>query len=124
MQGQSPYIINTGLYYDNTDKGWQASLLYNIIGKRIIFVGEPNTPHTYELPRNLMEVLFIKKIGDHLKIKFGIEDIFNNPVQFVQTMEGQVGVNPDGSKEIVKTDHVIREFSPGRKLSFGFSYTF
>lgn len=39
MQGQSPYLINTGLFYNNTEKGWNAAILYNRIGKRIIGVG-------------------------------------------------------------------------------------
>ena len=32
LQGQSPYIVNAGLYYTSSEKiGLSASLLYNII---------------------------------------------------------------------------------------------
>ena len=37
MQGQSPYLLNLGLFYAN--KGWAASALFNRIGKRLIGVG-------------------------------------------------------------------------------------
>jgi TonB-dependent receptor len=35
MQGQSPFIINTGLYYNDTDRKLQLNAAYNIIGRRI-----------------------------------------------------------------------------------------
>ena len=37
MQGQSPYLVNLGLFYNHSD--WAASLQYNRIGKRLIGVG-------------------------------------------------------------------------------------
>ena len=39
MQGQSPYLVNTGIFYKNTKHRLNISLLYNRIGKRIIGVG-------------------------------------------------------------------------------------
>ena len=39
MQGQSPYLVNTGLFYKNERRQLNISLLYNRIGKRIIGVG-------------------------------------------------------------------------------------
>ena len=47
MQGQSPYIVNTGIFYDNTRNGLMVSVLYNVIGARIAFVGNPTNPHIY-----------------------------------------------------------------------------
>ena len=39
MQGQSPYIINTGLFYTSKSEKLTIGALYNRIGKRIIGVG-------------------------------------------------------------------------------------
>ena len=39
MQGQSPYLVNAGLFYQQPKNGWNAAILYNRIGKRIIGVG-------------------------------------------------------------------------------------
>lgn len=58
MQGQSPYLINAGFFYQHADSGWNAALLYNRIGKRIIGVGrslgtadnEVRVPDSYEMP--------------------------------------------------------------------------
>ncbi|MDR4987963.1 MAG: TonB-dependent receptor, partial [Bacteroidales bacterium] len=35
LQGQSPYIFNAGIFYNNIERNLQISILYNIIGKRI-----------------------------------------------------------------------------------------
>ena len=75
MQGQSPYLVNTGLFYNNEALGLQASVLYNRIGKRIIGVGRTEgttasgesakVPDSYEMPRNLIDLSLAKKLGQH-----------------------------------------------------------
>lgn len=59
MQGQSPYLINTGLFYNNPRHALNIALLYNRIGKRIISVGRSEgmernvrVPDSYEMPRD------------------------------------------------------------------------
>ncbi len=42
MQGQSPYIVNAGLFYENADMGLMANIIYNMIGERIVTVGDPD----------------------------------------------------------------------------------
>ena len=81
MQGQSPYIINTGLYYDNPNTGLMISVLYNVIGERIAFVGNNSNPHIYQMPRNLIDITINKKIGKYLTLKGGIKDLFNQPIE-------------------------------------------
>lgn len=84
MQGQSPYIVNLGLDYLNPDNGLSVNVSYNSIGKRIAFVGSPDNPHTWELPRNSLDLTMQKQIGKRTTVKLGIKDILNDPVQFVQ----------------------------------------
>jgi outer membrane receptor protein involved in Fe transport len=84
MQGQSPYIVNLGLNYQNPDNGLSVSISYNNIGKRIAYVGTPVNPHTWELPRNALDLTIQKQFGKRTTVKLGIKDILNDPVQFVQ----------------------------------------
>lgn len=84
MQGQSPYIINLGLSYHNPDAQWMMALNYNRIGKRIAYVGTPDNPHTWELPRNSLDLTLEKGLGKRFSLKAGIKDILNNPVRYVQ----------------------------------------
>ena len=84
MQGQSPYIVNLGLFYNNTKARFNASINYNNVGKRIAYVGTPNNPHTWELSRNSLDFTLQKGIGEKLQIKGGVKDILNEPIQNVQ----------------------------------------
>ena len=80
LQGQSPYIFNSGIYYENEKNGLQINVQYNIIGKRIIYVGQESYPDVYEMPRNLVDFSISKKVGEHLLIKGGIQDLLNQPI--------------------------------------------
>jgi TonB-dependent receptor len=113
MQGQSPYIVNLGLSYINSEKGLIISLNYNRIGKRIAFVGTPINPNTWELPRNSLDLSVSKSIGEKLSLKLGIKDLLNSPVRFVEYMVG------DDQVELTKVNYI-----PNRKISLGITYTF
>jgi len=84
MQGQSPYIVNLGLNYQNQDAQISAGLNYNRIGKRIAYVGTPLNPHTWELPRNSLDLNFEKGFGKQIILKAGIKDLLNTRSRFVQ----------------------------------------
>lgn len=127
MQGQSPYLINTGLFYQNPDWGLGGALLYNRIGKRIIGVGHNtgtseagdvrNIPNSYEMPRNSLDLSFCKKFGKW-ELKASIRDILAERVLFKQFEE----VIIDGSKRTV--EEVTRSFKPGRTYSLSINYKF
>jgi TonB-dependent receptor len=75
LQGQSPYIINAGLQYLDNEKGWGASLSYNIIGRRIVIVGSTAEPDFYEAPRHVLDLQLSKTIKDKFEIKINVRDI-------------------------------------------------
>ncbi|MDP3432964.1 MAG: TonB-dependent receptor [Bacteroidota bacterium] len=108
MQGQSPYIINLGLNYQPEDAGLTMSLNYNLIGKRIVYVGTPTNPHTWELPRNSLDLTVEKSIGKRVSLKAGVKDILNQPVHFVQYY---------GPAEEFEMD--TYRYAPNRNFSFG-----
>ncbi|HEY1054678.1 MAG TPA: TonB-dependent receptor, partial [Emticicia sp.] len=58
LQGQSPYIVNTGINYNNQERDFQVNILYNVIGKRIFAVGFQGYPDLYEMPRNVLDLTF------------------------------------------------------------------
>lgn len=117
LQGQSNFIVNTGFYYDNEDKGIQFNLNYNVIGRRIILVGAGAIPDTYEMPRNVLELSMRKSITEKLTMKAGIKDIFNQ--EFLLLQDG----NEDGIFDR-KNDQIFRRFKPGTQFSIGLSYQF
>ena len=81
MQGQSPYVINAGLYYSSERLGLDVALLYNRIGKRIVGLGksnsvnpDPNTliPDSYEMPRNVLDFSVSKRIGRRVTLSCSV----------------------------------------------------
>jgi len=108
MQGQSPYIVNLGLNYQSEKSGLTANLNYNLSGKRIVYVGTPTNPHTWELPRNSLDLSVEKSIGKRLSLKAGLKDILNQPVRFVQYY---------GPAEDIEMD--TYRYTPNRNFSLG-----
>jgi TonB-dependent receptor len=122
MQGQSPYIFNTGLYYQNDSAGFGISVLYNIIGKRIVFVGDPENPDVYEMPRGQLDLTIDKSFGKNWTIKAGLRDILNQNVIYKQNFDAYIDSNGDGIRDqTVTRDQVTYRYKPG--ISFGLTIT-
>ena len=89
LQGQSPYLINTGLLYDVLEKGFNMTVLFNQVGKRIYLVGDlqagASTPDVFENPRALVDFQISKKFAENkAEFKFTISDILNQRQIFYQ----------------------------------------
>lgn len=117
MMGQSPYIINSGIYYQNDTLGLQVNLLYNVIGERIVIVGSYGIPDVYEMPRNTLDLTISKRLWKRLDVKFGIQDILNQPYLLVQD------ANEDG-KISRKNDQQIQSYRRGSYYTLGLNYRF
>lgn len=118
MQGQSPFIINLGVYYQDNDNDLMVSLLYNVIGKRIVVVGLDN-PDVYEMPRNVVDLMITKNIGKHLQLKGGIQDILNQKVVEKQFVEYN---NTEGTT--IKREQSTLEYNPGSIITLGLVINF
>lgn len=125
MQGQSPYLVNMGLFYSH--EGWNATLQYNRIGKRLVGVGRSlgatgdqtvTIPDSYEMPRNSLDLSASRTFG-RWEIKLGLKDILGEKVEFKQFND--VTLLNGTSKEV---DEVTRSYRPGRNFSLNLSYKF
>lgn len=113
MQGQSPYIINAGLFYSDEETGLQINAQYNIFGKRIAFVGVPGKPTWWEMPRNLLDLTISKRIGEHVDIRFGVSDLLN------AKMVIREDANLDNDLKDNDTNKVVRSTRNGQYVTFG-----
>lgn len=57
LQGQSPWVVNLQLGYDNPELGIHAALLYNVVGPRIVEVGSFGLPDAYEQPVHQLDAV-------------------------------------------------------------------
>ncbi len=98
LQGQSPYLINTGLLYDVVEKGFNMTALFNQVGKRIYLVGDiqagAGSPDVYENPRALVDFQMSKKFANNkAEVRLTISDIFNQRQIFYQNNNANTDYN-------------------------------
>lgn len=129
MQGQSPYLVNTGVFYNNERLALQMSLLYNRIGKRIVGVGRSmgnsdessnnRVPDSYEMPRDVLDFSASKRFGRHWEMKFSVRDLFAGSVRYKQFADVEYS---DGSTRTV--EQITRNYRPGRNVGLAVTYRF
>ena len=118
MQGQSPYLLNAGIQYDIEKYGLNTTLLFNQIGRRIVFVGGSDQPPIWENPRAVLDFQIAKKVlKTKGEVKLNISDIFN-----------QVAIYYNDLNDNKKYDNGVDAFAIKRKygsnVSISFGYNF
>ncbi|MFT5718420.1 MAG: outer membrane receptor protein involved in Fe transport [Oleiphilaceae bacterium] len=115
MQGQSPYVVNLQVGYDNFFTRRSAILLYNVYGKRISSLGVNNNPDTYEQPFHRLDFV----------VKWGLNDTYDE-----QEKKIAYGVTLklknilDSEIEKMQGDDIVASYSPGRAVTLGLSMKF
>lgn len=113
MQGQSPYVINAGLYYQNDESGLQISSQYNVFGKRIAFVGDKEFPTQWEMPRHVVDLTISKTIGQKTELRIGVSDLLNAPLILKED------ANLDNKLDNPGSDKLVRETRNGQYFNLG-----
>ena len=117
LQGQSPYLVNTGIYYNDVNSGWQVNVLYNVVGTRIFLVGDKELqPTVYEMPRNVIDLNIIKAVGEHWQVKVGVQDLLNQRFRLIQ--------DSNLDQKITDIDETYQIYRPGTYSTIGLSYKF
>jgi hypothetical protein len=113
LEGQSPYIINAGLYYNDEKRLMDIAVQYNIFGPRIFLVGDDNFPTIYELPRHALDLSISKRLGEVIEMKFGIQNILDYAFRFYQ--------DSDRNEKITDLDHEVFRHRVGSLTSLSFT---
>ncbi|MBP6391401.1 MAG: hypothetical protein KA352_10955, partial [Flavobacteriales bacterium] len=116
LMGQSPYVVNAGIYYQDTEHKLQYNILYNVMGRRLFAVGTFGTPDLYEMPRHALDVTLTKGLGKHFELKVSVQDILNQRVRLVQ--------DSDGNEKLNAGDEEIMSYRRGQVFSAGISFKF
>ena len=111
LQGQSPYVVNFLMTYDNPDIGLEASLNYNIFGKRLSKVSLGGTPNVYEYPRPILDFVTSYRLLDNMKLKFKMTNILNS--EYIEAIEYKG-----------RDDYYVSRYDLGSTVSLGISFDF
>ena len=118
MQGQSPYLFNAALMYDLNKIGLSTTLLFNQIGRRILYVGNDQVPEIWENPRPLLDLQIAKKIiKSRGELRLNIQDIINRKAYFYHD------VDKNEKLKTTSIDRVAISRNYGTNFSFTFAYT-
>ena len=119
LQGQAPYVVNLGLFYQDTDNKWQVSGQYNVVGPRITFVGDLfQNPSIIELPRHVVDLAVTKGIGEHVDVRAGVQNLLNQAVRQYYDFDRNGSIN--GSEN----GKAFAEYKRGVYSTLGVTYHF
>ncbi|MGH7503670.1 MAG: TonB-dependent receptor domain-containing protein [Longimicrobiales bacterium] len=83
MVGQAPYVVNAGLTWAGP-AGHSATVLYNIVGKRIDSAAEAPLPAIYEQARNMVDVSLRFALTEALSARFDLRNALDEPYELTQ----------------------------------------
>ncbi len=108
LEGQSPYVVNLGLFYANAKGTNGATLMFNRFGRRLSRVGVQRLPDIYEQPRTSIDMTYSRHMGIG-RLKLSLENLLDDDVRFEQK-----GI-------IEKTSKVTSRSQQGRSISLSIS---
>lgn len=142
LQGQAPYLLNAGLYYDNAGWGTRIAGIYNYVAESIyavglgersnpLIVGSENRGSLIELPRHLLDFSATQRIGKGLQLKFTVQNLLDQKIKMAEdfnrtnTYEPLVEL-PVAPGELPKNegDNIASSYRPGRYFNLSLSYSF
>jgi TonB-dependent receptor len=117
LQGQSPYIINGSLGFNDEKTGLSSTLSVNRVGDRVILSGTKINPNIYEKARTVVDFqvakFFVKNI---LELKFTVRDILAKDIGFYFDI--------DESKSFTERDRYFGLNRAPRVFNFSATYKF
>ncbi|MGF1555051.1 TonB-dependent receptor domain-containing protein, partial [Paucihalobacter sp.] len=95
LQGQSPFLVNVGLNYNNTSLGLETGMFYNVQGKTLEVVGFGRNPDVFTQPFNSLNFNFSKTFGEdqRSKLSLKIDNVLNDDRVSLYDSFGGTGEN-------------------------------
>jgi len=109
FQGQSPFLLNASLNYNNPEQKIDAIITYNVFGERLSEISEAADPDIYEQPRSLLNASVKKTFENGFGIRLSARNLLD--ATFKRTMDFK------------GTEYTIQEFRRGISFGINLSYT-
>ncbi|HMI02479.1 MAG TPA: TonB-dependent receptor [Pedobacter sp.] len=144
LQGQAPYVINAGLFYDNAKLGSKFSLNYSVSGTSIYAVGKYSNPanvnvkyrgSVLELARHLLDFSYTQQFARRWQAKLSINNLLDEDIRFAEDQNrdnkyqpeqdtGKTNAAAGRTSPVYSGDNISRQWSPGRNLQANLIYSF
>jgi TonB-dependent receptor len=111
LQGQSPYLINANLSYNNPGPlGLVATISYNTFGDRLSDIAGGATPDLFERSYSTVNFVVNKTIGNHFTVNLAAKNLTNPEIKVSQQFKG--------------AEYINESYQRGRSISLGVNYSF
>jgi hypothetical protein len=106
MSGHSDYVANLQLGFDADNNQHNATLTYNVFGKRIAFAGVNEKDDAFEQPFNSLDLTYSYTPLASMTLKLGLKNLLDEDVEILQQGE------------------VLQKRVEGQSYSLSFSYKY
>jgi len=107
--GQSPFLVNANLDYNNREIGLETTLSYNVFGRRLAAASQFGVPDIYEIPRHTLNLVIKKKLTENIRINLALNNLLNATYEKNMRYNGQ--------------DYLYNSYQLGRTYSFSVNYS-
>jgi outer membrane receptor protein involved in Fe transport len=123
LEGTASYVVNAGLYYDDETSGTKVSLLYNVLGQRLILAPTKDFPAYYEMPRHTIDISVRQRITPYLELRAGVQDVLNQAVRRYADYDRNEYWSRDERNKWPYKDWMFQRFKPGSYFTLGLNVT-
>jgi outer membrane receptor protein involved in Fe transport len=117
LQGQSPYIINGSVGFNDEKTGFSSTLSVNRVGDRILIAGTYNSADIYEKARTVVDFQLAKFfLKNTVEVKFTAKDLLAQKLNFYFDM--------DRSKSYTDKDRYFSSNTAPKVFSFSATFKF
>lgn len=109
MFGQSPFIVNAFINYDNDKTGTGVNVTFNMFGERLAVVIPSGTPNVYEQPRPSLNFSISQEIGAGFSLRLRANNLLNPEYKLAYNFKG--------------VEYAYQSYRIGRTFSLGVTYT-
>jgi TonB-dependent receptor len=117
LQGQSPYLVNAGIYFTEPKTQISFNASYNVVGQRIAIAGSVQEPSVWENRRHIIDLQLVKNFKDKFELKLNVKDLLAQDLTFFQDIN-------KNKKYDVDTDNTWQQINFGQTISLSLKYSF
>jgi hypothetical protein len=108
LQGQSPFILNTDLTYDNPKIGFMGNINFNVFGDRLQSVALGADPDVFEHSVPTLDFVARKTLMRGIDMSFSAKNLLDPEYKISQILNGE--------------EYLYQSFKRGRTISIGLRY--
>jgi outer membrane receptor protein involved in Fe transport len=110
LLGQSPFLVNLELGYDNLNWGTGVALSYNAFGDRLSLVTSGALPDVYERSLHTLDLIYTQRLTADLRLKLSAKNLLD--------------ASREKSLRHAGRDYYFEQYASGRSFSLGLSWSF